>query len=257
VRGSVEIRAADRTIAFQASGGLYRTDHHLAIAQAQTSGRAPQEVVAVHVRRLEALRRAGIVERVAEGVWKVPEDLPERGRQYDAQRRGSVVVELKSHLPTEQQVRVIGATWLDQQLIDGGRGLGTIGFSGEVRRAMQERADFLVEQGLAEKQGQGVILTRNLLAKLRNQELAQVAREIASKSGLQHRPVLDGQRVIGVYRSSVMLSNGRYAVIDDGRTFTLVPWKPVIESLQGREVAGTIQGRDVSWDIGRSRVIGR
>jgi hypothetical protein len=65
------------------------------------------------------------VERVAEGLWKVPDDLAERGRQYDAQRLGGVAVELKSHLPIERQARVIGATWLDQQLIGGGSGWAT------------------------------------------------------------------------------------------------------------------------------------
>src|SRR3546814_4722586 len=86
------------------SSDLYRADHHLAVAQGQAvPGRDPHEVVAAHVRRLEALRRAGIVERVAEGLWKVPDDLPERGRQYDAQRLGGVAVELKSHLPIERQ----------------------------------------------------------------------------------------------------------------------------------------------------------
>jgi hypothetical protein len=67
VKGSADVRAADKNIAALASDGLYRTDHHLAIAQGQAvPGRDPQEVAA-HVRRLEALRRAGIVERVAEG----------------------------------------------------------------------------------------------------------------------------------------------------------------------------------------------
>src|SRR3546814_6722057 len=104
----------------QSGEGLYRTDHHLAIEQGRAKpGRDPQEVVAAHVRRLEALRRAGIVERVAEGLWKVPDDLAEQGRRYDAQRLGGVAVELKSHLPIERQARVIGATWLDQQLIGG------------------------------------------------------------------------------------------------------------------------------------------
>lgn len=258
VRGSAEIRAADRTITALASDGLYRTDHHLAVAQGQANvGRDPQEVVATYVRRLEALRRAGIVERVAEGLWKVPNDLPERGRQYDAQRLGGVAVDLKSHLPIEQQARVIGATWLDQQLIGAGRGLGEFGFAGEVRQAMQQRADFLVEQGLAEKQGRRVILARNLLATLRNLELAQVAQDISAETGLEHRPVLDGQRVIGVYRSSTMLSSGRYAVVDDGQAFALVPWKPVIESRIGREIAGTMRGEEMSWEVGRTLMIGR
>ena len=140
VKGSAEVRAADKTITALATNGLYRTDHHLAIAQGQAKdGRDPHEVVAAHVRRLEALRRAGIVERVAEGLWKVPGDLPERGRQYDAQRLGGVAVELKSHLPIERQARVIGATWLDQQLIGGGSGLGDLGFGGEAKQAPAAR----------------------------------------------------------------------------------------------------------------------
>jgi len=100
VKGSADVRAADKNITALASGGLYRTDHHLAIAQGQAvPGRDPQEVVAAHIRRLEALRRAGLVERVAEGLWQVPDDLTERGRRYEAQRLGGVAVELKSHLP--------------------------------------------------------------------------------------------------------------------------------------------------------------
>jgi len=252
VRGSADVRAADRNIAALASGGLYRNDHHLAIAQGQAqAGRDPQEVVAAHVRRLEALRRAGIVERVAEGLWKVPDDLPERGRQYDAQRLGGVAVELKSHLPIERQTRIIGATWLDQHLIGGGKGLGELGFGREVKDALQKRADFLVEQGLAERRGQRVILARNLLDTLRNRELTQAAKDIAAETGLEHRPVADGRRAAGIYRRSVMLASGRYAMLDDGMGFSLVPWRPVIEQRLGQQLAATVHGSGVSWENGR------
>jgi type IV secretory pathway VirD2 relaxase len=254
VRGSAEVRAADKNIAALASDGLYRTDHHLAIEQGRAKpGRDPQEVVAAHVRRLEALRRAGIVERVADGLWKVPDDLAERGRQYDAQRLGGVAVELKSHLPIERQARVIGATWLDQQLVGGGKGLGDLGFGGEVKNALQQRTDFLAEQGLAERRGQRVILARNLLGTLRNRELAQAAKDIAADTGLEHRPVADGQRVAGIYRRSVMLASGRYAMLDDGMGFSLVPWRPVIEQRLGQQITATVRGGGVSWEIGRPR----
>ena len=254
VKGSTEVRAADKNIAALASDGLYRTNHHLAIEQGRAKdGRDPQEVVAAHVRRLEALRRAGIVERVAEGLWKVPDDLAERGRQYDAQRLGGVAVELKSHLPIERQARVIGATWLDQQLIGGGRGLGDLGFGGDAKQAMQQRVDFLEEQGLAQRRGQRVILTRNLLGTLRNRELAQAAKDIAAETGLEHRPVADGQRVAGIYRRSVMLASGRYAMLDDGMGFSLVPWRPVIEQRLGQQLAAAVRGGGVSWEIGRQR----
>ncbi|HEH8398693.1 TPA: relaxase/mobilization nuclease and DUF3363 domain-containing protein [Pseudomonas aeruginosa] len=257
VRSSAEVRAADKNIAGLASDGLYRTDHHLAIEQGRAkAGRDPQDVVAAHVRRLEALRRAGIVERVADGLWKVPDDLAERGRQYDSQRLGGVAVELKSHLPIERQARVIGATWLDQQLIGRGKGLGDLGFGGEVKNALQQRADFLAEQGLAERRGQRVILARNLLATLRGRDLAKVAQDIAAATGLEHRPVADGQRVAGIYRRSVMLASGRYAVLDDGKGFSLVPWRPVIEPRLGQPIAAIIREGGVMWEIGRQRSIG-
>ncbi|HBN9838355.1 TPA: relaxase/mobilization nuclease and DUF3363 domain-containing protein [Pseudomonas aeruginosa] len=257
IKGSTAPRTADKTITAMAVNGIYRTDHHLAVAMAQPHPeRDPSEVVKAHVRRLEALRRAGLVERQAEGVWHVPQDLPERGRQYDAQRLGGVAVELKSHLPIERQARVIGATWLDQQLIGGGKGLGDTGFGSEVKDALQQRGDFLAEQGLAEKRGQRVILARNLLATLRNRELTKTAQDIATETGLEHRPVADGQRVAGIYRRNIMLASGRYAILDDGIGFSLVPWKPVIEQRLGQQIAATVRGAGVSWEIGRQRGFG-
>lgn len=254
VRASAEVRAADKSIAALASDGLYRTDHHLAIEQGRAkAGRDPQEVVAAHVRRLEALRRAGIVERVAEGLWKVPDDLAERGRQYDVQRLGGVAVELKSHLPIERQAGVIGATWLDLQLLGGGRGLGDFGFGAEVKEALQQRANFLEEHGLAQRRGLRVILARNLLGTLRNRDLAQAAKDIAAETGLEHRPLTDGTRVAGIYRRSVMLASGRYAMLDDGMGFSLVPWRPVIEQRLGKQLTATMRGGRASWEFGRQR----
>ncbi|VBT33849.1 type IV secretory pathway VirD2 component [Burkholderia pseudomallei] len=254
VKSTADVRVADRNIAALALDGVYRTDHHLAAARGQaTPDRDPREVVAAHVRRLEALRRAGIVEREAEGVWRVPGDLTERGHQYDAQRLGGVVAELKSHLPIERQVRLIGATWLDQQLIGNGKGLGDLGFGAEVKDALRERAGFLTEQGFAEQRGQRVVLACNLLATLRGRELAEAGQDIAAETGLEHRPVADGQRVAGTYRRSVMLASGRYAMLDDGTAFSLVPWKPVIEQRLGQQLAATVRNSGVSWEIGRQR----
>ncbi len=205
------------------------------------------------VRRLEALRRAGIVERLAEGVWRVPADLPEQGRQHDARRLGDVAVELRTPLPLEQQVRAVGATWLDQQLIGGNRELVDKGFGKEVREALRQRADYLVEQGLAQHKGQRVLLARNLVATLRGRELNAAAREISAQTGMNYRPVVEGQRVSGIYRRSIQLASGRYALLADDIGFSLVPWKPVIEKNLGQSVSAVIQGNSVSWQLGRQR----
>ncbi|MEO4049027.1 relaxase/mobilization nuclease and DUF3363 domain-containing protein [Pseudomonas sp. CAU 1711] len=253
-RSLSEPRTVDRSIAALAADGLYRTDHHLALARSQSSeGHDPEALVERHVRRLEALRQAGIVDRLAEGVWRVPADLPEQGRQHDGRRLGDVAIELRTPLPLEQQVRAIGAIWLDRQLIGGNRELVDQGFGKEVSEALRQRADFLVEQGLAERQGQRVVLARNLLATLRGRELSAAAREISAQTGMQYRPAVEGQRVSGIYRSSVQLASGRYALLDDGIGFSLAPWKPVIEQRLGQSVSAVIQGNSVSWQLGRQR----
>lgn len=93
------------------------------------------------------------------------------------------MVELKSHLPIERQACVIGATWLDQQLIGGGARLDNLGFGGEVKEALRQRAEFLAEHEWAQR-GQHIVLARNLLATLRASELAKTVREIAAETDL-------------------------------------------------------------------------
>jgi len=252
-RGATEGRAVDKTIVGLAEGGLYRTDHHLALLRAQPGRGDPQETVAAHVRRLEALRRAGLVERVAEGLWRVPADLPERARQHDAQRLAGGSVVLHSHLPIERQTRVIGATWLDRELIGGAVGVADKGFGSELREALLQRSGFLIEQGLAEQRGTRVVLARNLLSTLRQRDLETAARGIVGESGLPYRPAVDGERVSGVYRRNVLLASGRFAMLDDGLGFTLVPWRPVIEHRLGQQLVADLRGASATWHLGRQR----
>lgn len=254
----IEARAVDRTITSLAENGVYRTGHHAAILRAtQSAELVIEDALATHVRRLEALRRAGVVERVADGIWRVPADLLERGRQYDAQRQGSRAVGLRSHLPIERQTRAIGATWLDRQLVGDSGSIADKGFGGEVREALKQRTEFLVEQGLAEQRGQRLVLTRNLLTTLRNRDIQVAAKSIAAETGLAHRPVADGDRVTGIYRRSVLLVSGRYAMLDDGLSFSLVPWRPVIEQRIGQTLTAMLRGGGSSWEIGRAQGIGR
>jgi hypothetical protein len=125
-----------------------------------------------HIPTLLSLRPGHALKGISREPRKRSLSLPEQGRRYDAPRSGGgVAVELRSHLTIRQQMRVIGATWLDQQLISGGKDLGERGFGGEAREALRQRADFLIEQGLAELRGQRVIMARNLLTTLRERDI--------------------------------------------------------------------------------------
>ena len=131
------------------------------------------------------------------------------------------------------------------------------GFGAEVRTALAARQDVLVEEGLASRRGQRVNLMRDLLAMLRDRDVAKAGADIAARTGLEHRPIGDGGSVRGVYRRSLQLASGRFAMLDDGIGFSLVPWKPVIEQRLGQSVAGVMRGGSMSWDLSRQRGIGR
>jgi type IV secretory pathway VirD2 relaxase len=252
LRGTPEPRAADRTIAAVADRALYKTSTHLALAKADPQSHDdPEGFVETHVRRLEALRRARIVERIAEGIWRVPDDLPERGRRYDAERADGAIVEIRSHLTLNQQVRAMGATWLDQKLLRRSESIALQGFGAQVKEALRDRAVFLVEQGFAERRGQRTVLARNLLSMLRSRDLQATGAAIESETGLTYRAALDGERVTGVYRRSLMLASGRFAMLDDDMGFTLVPWRPVVERRLGQPVSALVRGEHVSWEFGR------
>ena len=62
-----------------------------------------------------------------------------------------------------------------------------------------------------------------------------------------------GEIVAGIYRRSIILASGRYAMLDDGIGFRLVPWRPVIEQRLGQLVSAIVRGRDVTWQLGRQR----
>jgi hypothetical protein len=44
----------------------------------------------------------------------------------------------------------------------------------------------------------------------------------------------------------VQLASGRFALLDDGKEFSLVPWKPVIEQRLGQMLAATPRGTGVA-----------
>jgi hypothetical protein len=95
-------RPADRNIARLArETGDYRPSIHRAMAESagvRVPGGDYGAYAESHVRRLEALRRAGIVERVDADHWRIPGDFETRAGDYDAQRRGRMTLRLLSNI---------------------------------------------------------------------------------------------------------------------------------------------------------------
>jgi hypothetical protein len=118
---------------------------------------------------------------------------------------------------------------------------------------MDARVEHLIGQGLAKRQGQRVIFARDLLDTLRRRELEATVARIGSSAGLPCRPATEGETVAGVYRQRLDLASGRFAMIDDGLGFCLVPWSPSLERHLGRQVSGIAQASRIEWNLGRVR----
>jgi hypothetical protein len=83
------------------------------------------------------------------------------------------------------------------------------------------------------------------------------AKRLAGEIGLPHTPSDQGDYVAGIYRQRVTLASGRFAMIDDGLGFQLVPWRPALEQKLGQQVSGTmLPGGSVDWSFGRKRGLG-
>jgi type IV secretory pathway VirD2 relaxase len=160
---------------------------------------------------------------------------------------------VRSDLSLQEQVFAPGATWLDRQLLSRDTATGS-GFGVAVRDAMDRRIDHLATEGLARRQGQQTVFARDLLDTLRRREINEAAAKLAVETGLAYQPAGEGKHVAGIYRRRIVLSSGRFAMIDDGLGFQLVPWRPALERHANEHVAGVVlPGGHVDWNLGRKR----
>ncbi|MBN9000345.1 MAG: DUF3363 domain-containing protein, partial [Rhizobiales bacterium] len=113
-----------------------------------------------------------------------PGSIVELRRFEDANGQRRVALAVRSDLDINRQITAPGATWLDRQTIAREPvALSDGGFGAEVSRAMSARAEHLVEQGLAERSGQHISFTSNLIDTLRRRELDAIGERLAAETG--------------------------------------------------------------------------
>ena len=179
-------------------------------------------------------------------------------RFEDANGERRVALAVRSDLDIDRQITAMGATWLDRQNIAREPvALSDGGFGAEVQQAMRARADHLVEQGFGERHGQRVTFGRSLIETLRRRELDVFGDKLAAETGQPFNRAGSGEYVAGSYRQRFTLASGRFAMIDDGLGFQLVPWTPSLEKQLGRHVSGIARDDGgIDWSFGRKRGLG-
>lgn len=254
------VRQVDRTIAAiaAANDGRYDVDLHL-----RSDPGASSAFAETHVRRLEAMRRAGVaVTREADGSWRIPPDHLERAAAYEAQlaRERPVRVETLSNLPLDRLAVFDGETWLDRRIA----GLDVTparseGFGAAIETADQQRRLWLRAEGLLDQRSSSVSASRDWIAVLRRRELLRVAAQLSAELGMPFAEVRPGARVEGVLERRIALANGSsYGVVRRSREFSLVPWHPSLERRLGKGISGSVSGVGLDWSPGalRGRSVG-
>jgi hypothetical protein len=251
----MEATQADRTVDMiaRANGGRYSIDLHL-----KHDPGASEAFATSHVRRLEAMRRAGAgPDRLADGSWTIPDDHLGRAEAYAArqQRDRPVTLSVISRSPVADLSATGAATWLDRELAEGGHGgIRDVGYGREVRTALAARRQWLIEQQLADGERSAFRFRAGAIDSLRQRELREAGERIGTDLGKRFEPARVGERVEGVIARRVDLESGSFAVIERSRDFTLVPWRDVLDRNIGKAASGIMRADGIRWEFGRGRL---
>jgi type IV secretory pathway VirD2 relaxase len=220
------------------TGGIYSDALHVEADPAATPAWRQG-----HVRRLEALRLAGIVERTGDGSWHVPQNFADRAVAHDATRSGRLDIQVRSWLSLDEQTGHAGLTWLDMNAEHkpGDR----------LEIARRARLVFLEQKGWLETGAEEV--DEVLRHRLRTMEWRRAVSVLSASTGRAVVDLVHGDLFEGRFEKAIDLGQGRIAVVGNTKEFALVPWRPEMERHRGRDMAYKRTAAGVSWTIGIER----
>lgn len=249
-----ELRPSDHAVAEVArrNGGTYSSEVHVALKPD-----ANKDLIAANIRRLEAMRRMGVVQRSATGEFPVGANHLATALTFEERlvKRAPFSSSVNSYWSLSEQITADGPTYLDQVMRGEAEGpSGGDRLARDFEQALRQRRLFLIEQGWMGQRDMAPSL--QTIRKMAAGELSQHAKALSKELGV---PVLThgAHRVSGVYARRIDLAQGRMALILGERQGHLVPWRPPLEKFAGRDVEGVMRGQGMSWSLQRGMGLGR
>ena len=244
-------KPSDHTIMKVASlnGGAYGYHEHKALDKSVRI-----KYVEAHIRRLEAMRRLGLVTRRKDGIWEIPRDYLERAQSVEARKAKGNPVSIKWRNRTSmiKLASTIGKTWLDQRIMERAEAACAASvFANEFREAQKLRQRFLVDQGVLENENSS--LQQKDLDQVEAMDLEKAGEKISGKLGKSYSVAPKRGTVVGRLVDKIDRPSGVYAVIERARDFTLVPWRNELAQRRGLEISGSVSASGISWKFGRKR----
>ena len=161
-------------------------------------------------------------------------------------RQAIARVFIESHVPFRDLADSDGATWLDRKLLSKEPvEFRDKGFGAEANRALKMRQRWLRQEGLMTEQDGRLVVQRRMLAELAKRNIAKIGSDLANKLNLSHL----SQSELGVSKANIVRSiptaSGRFAMMQKGKEFALVPWKQAMQLRKGKGL-GIETGKGIS-----------
>lgn len=179
------------------------------------------------------------------------------GDRLEGKPSRSVKLQELSPVDLESQTAYDGPTWLDQAILSQWRPEpGTAGFARDVEKALAERGQWLASRNLATVSASGEVSpSADMMRALRQSESERLVRGLSHVLQATYVAAEPGHRITGIYDRAIATPAGRIAVIRNGDTFSLAPWRPALEPFRGHAVAGLVSPSRVTWSFDRGRTL--
>lgn len=154
---------------------------------------------------------------------------------------------IESHIPFRDLASAEGATWLDRKLLSKQpETYREKGFGSEANRALKVRQRWLVQEGLMTQQDGQLVAQRRMLAELTKRDVTTAGGDLARKLNMSH--VSKGELGASNVKitQSIRMASGRFALMQKGKEFALVPWRQAMQMRKG-------QGLGIGVEKGISR----
>jgi hypothetical protein len=173
-----------------------------------------------------------------------------KGKMRNAQ------IEVVSYWPVERLATVEAATWLDQTIVTETKPLiHEKGFGAEVSRALIAREEWLIANRHASVEQPGTITPKpDMLRELNHRGITVTADKLSAQLGMPLHSPVEGMRMTGKHVGTIDLPMQSLAVIKGRQVFTLVPWRPELLRMRGKEIEISVRDRTITMALARGPV---
>jgi hypothetical protein len=173
-----------------------------------------------------------------------------KGKMRNAQ------IEVVSYWPVERLAIADAATWLDQTIVAETKPvIHEKRFGAEVSKALIAREEWLIANRHASVEQRGTITpTPDMLQELNHRGITVAAEKLSAQLGMPHHSPVEGMHMTGKHVGTIDLPMQSLAVIKGRQEFTLVPWRPELLRMRGKEIEISVRDRTLTMALARGPV---